>query len=180
MDKEYKYDVAISFAEEDRNAALALALALEIKGCRKVYYYPDKIKETTGENLKAILSKTYAKDAKYAIVLLSRSYFKKEFAQIELAAIHERIMNKPECVYVIAVKLEKDLSLKNHDFLDRLIYMAWNYKPKKVANALLRKLGQKITPNEKNNIKTTKIILKNYNDGGYVKSQKNEFTGKVK
>jgi hypothetical protein len=37
MEKIYKYDVAISFAEEDRNAALLVALALEISGGLRRY-----------------------------------------------------------------------------------------------------------------------------------------------
>jgi len=36
--KDYKYDVAISLAEENRNSVLALVLALEICGFKNVYY----------------------------------------------------------------------------------------------------------------------------------------------
>ena len=55
--KQYKYDVAISFAEEDRNAALALALALEAIGFNKVYYYPEVQGLDWGAPLEKLLTK---------------------------------------------------------------------------------------------------------------------------
>lgn len=72
----YKYDIALSFAEEDRNIAVALARELGRKGI-SVYYYPDNIIETAGKQLSQKLTEIYTKDAKYAVVIVSDHYFKK-------------------------------------------------------------------------------------------------------
>jgi hypothetical protein len=55
----FKYEVAISFAEEDRNAAIALALALELAGFNHIYYYPDNLAATAGKTLIPELQKIF-------------------------------------------------------------------------------------------------------------------------
>ena len=57
---EYKYDVAISFAEEDRHVASEIKLALEIKGFKKVYYYPNERAATWGKELEKELENIYS------------------------------------------------------------------------------------------------------------------------
>lgn len=157
---EYKYDVAISFAEEDRNAALALALALEMRGCKKIYYYPEQRVATWGRSLKEKLERIYSIEARYAVVLLSNHYFdsKKEYTLIEFAAIEKRMKKEPGLVYMLPVKLNSAESFEIHDSLRRG-YLDWQYNPKRVAEALLKRLGKPATPPPKR-VKVNLIINK--------------------
>jgi hypothetical protein len=171
----YKYNIAISFVEEDRNAALALALALEIKGCKKVYYYPDNLDETSGEILLNILSEIYAKRARYAVILLSANYFKKVkgLVGIELQSIEQRMTKESGIAYAIPVKLERELSLENYTFLNQLAFLEWNYNPRKIATILLKRLGKRTSKREKLISESLTLIQKNNNQNGTVGTQKN-------
>jgi hypothetical protein len=141
LKQEYQYDVAISFAEEDRNAALALALAFELAGVKRVYYYPDQPAATALGILKSKLKDIYQNQCRYTIILLSRKYFKKEIARAELEAIYERMMNDPQTECVIPVTLKDDLNLDKYPKLELLTRMRWDYNPKKLASILIEKLG---------------------------------------
>lgn len=150
MNRKYNYDVAISFAEEDRNAALALALALEIRGFKKVYYYPNQRAATWGRELKIKLESIFSTEARYAIVLLSNNYFdmKKEYTPIELAAIKKRINEEVGIVYMLPVKLNINENLEKHIDLSKG-YLNWQYNPKKIAGELIRCLGKPFPPPHK-------------------------------
>lgn len=162
---EYIYDVAISFAEEDRNAALALALAFELKGVNDVYYYPDKLTATVGKSLVNELKAIYTKKARYSVILLSKKYFKKPTAQEELKAIYKRVQRDPEINCVIPVNLKAHVDLSKYPALKRLAYLDWNFEPKKVVDILLSLLGKhRIEPGDilaKNNDSKNKFIQKN-------------------
>lgn len=142
--KEYTYDVAISFAEQDRNAALALSLALEMQEYRKVYYYPDHLSDTVGRELKEKLTEIYSKEARFAIVLLSKHYFKKEFTKVEFNAIMTRVKNET-AVYMIPVVLPSfNPELLEDELKDikSMGYVHWNYNPKNVAAIMKKVLGK--------------------------------------
>ena len=72
MKKNYQYDIVLSFAEENKDAANSLKLALKLVGFDKVYYYPDYTDETWGKNLAQQLAVIYAQHARYAVVFLSK------------------------------------------------------------------------------------------------------------
>ncbi len=150
---EYKYDVAISFADEDRNAALALALALELKGCKSVFYYPEQRLATWGRSLKDKLNRIYRLEAKYAVVLLSEHYFDKSkvYIPIEYEAILARVKELPNTVYMLSVKLHARENLGRYiagdcDILD------WQYNPKLIATTLINRLGKPLPPKRKINV----------------------------
>lgn len=142
MNKEYKYDVAISFAEEDRNAALALALALKTEGEKKVYYYPLHFEDIWGHNIEERLTEIYSKEAKYAVVFVSRKYFEKKYASIELNAIRKRMMADDKVIYLLPVVLEEGVINKVND-LAQLGYIRWEFDPETVAKALIKLLGNR-------------------------------------
>ncbi|MFT3911063.1 MAG: TIR domain-containing protein [Ferruginibacter sp.] len=157
---EYKYDVAISFAEEDRNAALALALALEIKGINNVYYYPLHYESTWGENIKEKLQEIYSLEARYAIVLLSRKYFAKEFAAIELDAIKKRMKLNTSVVYMLPLLLDNlnDEVIKEYAEFG---YLEWEFNAKEIAETIVKLLGKE------------KIVVSEYKQDGSVTLLKN-------
>lgn len=150
MNRKYNYDVAISFAEEDRNAALALALALEIKGLKKVYYYPNQRAATWGTELKMKLENIFLTEARYAVVMLSNNYFdiKKEYTPIEFAAIKKRINEEVGIVYMLPIKLNTNEDLEKYIDLSKG-YLNWQYNPKRIAEELIRCLGKSFPPPKK-------------------------------
>lgn len=147
MNKEYKYDVAISFAEEDRDAALALLLSIKLAGFRKVYYYPDKREATWGELLPETLTKIYSHEAQYAVVLLSNHYLDpgKAYTHIELAAIRARARQEPNHIYMLPVKLNDSVTLKAHPDLNQIGHLNWEYNPDVIVQLLKKCLGKRTT-----------------------------------
>ncbi|RXK60035.1 TIR domain-containing protein [Lacibacter luteus] len=159
MPVHYKYEVAISFAEEDRNIALALKLALGIAGFTSVYYYPTYQGKNWGTELAEQLTRTFYEEARYAIVLLSAHYFavEKKYTKVEFKAIKRRIRSDPKNVYLLPIKLSADFSLKNYPGLSNLNYELWNYDPEKVAQYLKEQFGDGLIELRKTTDNITKI-----------------------
>lgn len=158
---EYKYDVAISFAEEDRNAALALALALEMEGVKNVYYYPLHYEETWGQQLKDKLTCLYSEQARYAVLLLSPWYFKKDMTAVELNAVRSRASKEKHIAYMLPVILDEECLKEAQEFTE-LGYVKWEYNPRTIASTLHKLLG-----GEKADLpvyKATPIIIKSIVD----------------
>jgi formylglycine-generating enzyme len=168
MSNMYKYDVAISFAEEDRNAALAMALALNLIGFKKVYYYPDHRSSGVGLDIKEKLIETYNKDARYVVFFLSKSFFKKDkiYTKIELQAIKQRIISQPEIQYVIPILLDTKLDLKDDKVLSGREYIKWEYNPKEIAKMLKDNFGNKQPLEDKGEEKGNVYISQIANNSG--------------
>ncbi len=79
----YPYDVAISFAGEQRPLAKQLRDELVIKGYN-VFYDFDEQHLLWGQNLREKLADVYSHDAFYMVVLLSKSYPEKDWPAFEL------------------------------------------------------------------------------------------------
>lgn len=139
---EYEFDVAISFAEEDRDAALALSLALEMAGLKKIYYYPDNLGETAGKKLHATLRNLFLNESRFSVPLLSKRYFKKGTAVVELEAIQGRVKQDPNIVCVIPVMLQEKLNLSKFPFLKKLTFLKWDHNPKQIAEVIKNYLGK--------------------------------------
>jgi formylglycine-generating enzyme len=137
----YQYNIALSFAEQDHDAALALKLALEAAGIERVYYYPDYTEETWGQPLARQLALVYAEKARYAVVFLSKHYFNKQFTNIEFEAIQKRVKQDAPSLYMLPVLIGKDTDL-GHPALKGLTYIQWEHNPKVIANTLALLLGK--------------------------------------
>jgi WD40 repeat protein len=83
--KQYKYDVAISYAGEDREYAEALAEALRNRDVRVFY---DKYEKSSlwGKELYAHLSDIYQNKARYSVLFLSKYYAAKVWTNREREA----------------------------------------------------------------------------------------------
>lgn len=143
MPDSYNYDVVISFAEENRDAAHHLADKLKQAGL-KCYYYPDHILEDVGLELEAVLSRRYANESRIAVTMLSEKYFTKSFTRLELRAIRERMIQNGETVYLVPVLMD-NCDLSNHPDLQRLAYLKWNHAPDTVVAIVCRLLGKSVS-----------------------------------
>jgi hypothetical protein len=137
--RKYKYDIAISFATEERDTAFVLALALKEVGFENVYYYPKKRSNGWGQDIKKTLAKIYTEEAKYAIVLFSNNYFDKEksYTRIELEAIEKRMNADSNLTYMLPIIITEDFSFQNYPILQDLTFIEWNYNLKKIATELI-------------------------------------------
>jgi len=76
----WMYDVALSFAGEDRDIALELARRLHACG-QRVFF--DRFEELWGEDLAAKLHEVYGSQSRYCVVLVSRHYVEKPWTNHE-------------------------------------------------------------------------------------------------
>jgi hypothetical protein len=99
------YDVAISFAGEDREYAEALADALKR---RRVAVFYDRYEKATlwGKNLYTHLSDVYQNQARHCVMILSRHYAKKVWTKHEREAAQARAFQE-HAEYILPVRLDE-------------------------------------------------------------------------
>lgn len=78
----YEYDVAVSFAGEDRPIVVELVNALESRGL-EVYYDFDQQAHLWGKDLRKELGRVYSQDAQFMIICLSEHYPEKDWPVFE-------------------------------------------------------------------------------------------------
>lgn len=134
---EYKYDVALSFAGEDREYVDKVASSLK-EGGIKVFY--DKFEEVDlwGKDLGIHFDYIYRRQSKYFIPFISKNYEQKIWTSYEVrTAIARAIENKEE--YILPVRFDKtdlDGIRSTIGYLD-----ISNTSPEELANKILLKLG---------------------------------------
>jgi len=156
----YKYDVVISFADEQKDAAISLSLALDKKGLSN-YYYPHSQEENIGKVLKENLDSLYADEAMLAIGIMSKEYFQKKFTLIEFHAILKRLKTSPR--YFIPIVYENQFIPKQ---IKGLTYFLWNSNPDQVAiiayERIQKLIGELVNINSDNvSYMSTKDLLTN-------------------
>ena len=102
--KDYEYDIALSFAGEDRAIIEKIANELRINGV-SVFY--DKYEEADlwGKDLFDHLSDVYQNKAKYCIVFISENYAKKVWTNHERKNAQARALEEKK-EYILPVKLD--------------------------------------------------------------------------
>lgn len=101
---EYCYDVALSFAGEDRSYVEECANILTSLGIR-VFYDSYEQSELWGKDIYTFLADIYSNKAKYAIVFISKFYVAKRWTKHEFKFINER-MFKNDTEYLLPVLLD--------------------------------------------------------------------------
>jgi hypothetical protein len=79
---DFDFDVAISFAGEDREYVKEIAVLLKQRGI-PTFYDEDHLAEMWGEDLVEYLDDVYRKRSRYAVVFLSRHYVSKAWPSHE-------------------------------------------------------------------------------------------------
>lgn len=98
------YDIAISFAGEDRPVADKLASFLVTKGLN-VFYDEYEQANLWGKDLYVHLSKIYRDESKYCLMLLSESYAKKQWTNHERRAAQARAFAENR-EYILPLRLD--------------------------------------------------------------------------
>jgi hypothetical protein len=100
----FDYDIALSFAGEDRIYADDLANRLKAKGL-KVFYDIFEQENLWGKNLYDHLSEVYSKKARYCLMFLSAHYAKKAWTNLERKSAQERAFRE-NSEYILPVRLD--------------------------------------------------------------------------
>ena len=137
--KYYKYDVALSFAGENRNFAEVVAKMLRSQNV-EVFYDKFNAAELWGEDLSVEFRKIYSVDSQYCIMILSDYYIEKVWPRVELKnAIEKGIQEKGEA-YILPVRLD-DFSGEVPGLSNIIGYISASSKePEKVVNHFLQKI----------------------------------------
>ena len=99
-----KYDVALSFAGEDRQHAKALANLLEAGGY-SCFYDEDELAQLWGKNLYDYLSSVYKDRARYCVMFLSQHYERKLWTNHERQMAQARAFQENR-EYILPVRLD--------------------------------------------------------------------------
>lgn len=100
----YDYDVAISFAGEEREIARSIASGLRDRGF-SVFFDEFEPSALWGSDLGQLLDVIYRKRARYCIALLSKNYRTKIWTRHEFrSALARRIAENPE--YILPVRID--------------------------------------------------------------------------
>jgi len=140
---EIAYDVALSFADEDRKKAESLARALKRRGLR-VFYDDFEKSRLWGEDLYAYLSDLYRYRATYCVMLLSQHYERKLWTSHELRAAQERAF-RDNRTYILPIRID-DTEIPG--ILSTVGYLRWDEEiPESIVDLVEQKLAAANTRN---------------------------------
>jgi hypothetical protein len=101
----YEYDLAISFAGEDRHHARELADTLTERGVT-VFFDEYVRSDLLGKDLYAYLQQVYSHTARYCIMLVSEAYADKLWTNHERRSAQERALRQRGAEYIIPIRLD--------------------------------------------------------------------------
>ena len=104
-DKSNEYDVAISYAGEDRYIAENIADALRNKGL-SVFYDQFYKSELWGKNLSEWFKKIYGESSRFVLVLISHHYPVKDWTDFEFSIAKEE-ENKRDGEFILPMRLDE-------------------------------------------------------------------------
>jgi hypothetical protein len=133
----YKYDVALSFAGEQRRYADELAMIFRAQSVR-VFYDSFEQAELWGKNLFDYLFSVYSEQSRYCIVFVSAEYASKMWTVHERRSAQERVLKERDVEYLLPIRVD-DTRLPG--LPDTVAYMSLGVGIKEIARLFVRKLG---------------------------------------
>ncbi|MCA2306668.1 TIR domain-containing protein [Mycobacterium intracellulare] len=103
-DDNFKYDVAVSFAGEQRQFVETVVRVINLPEGR-VFYDFDYVHELWGEDLAEYLTRLYSKEARYVVMFISREYAEKVWTRVERRAALSR-RARTQGAYILPVRLD--------------------------------------------------------------------------
>ena len=136
------FDVALSFAGEDRAKANALATALKNNGLR-VFYDDFEKSKLWGEDLYSYLSDLYRFRATYCVMFLSQYYARKLWTNHEREAAQERAF-RDNRTYILPIRID-DTEIPG--ILATVGYLRWEDEgPESIVQLIISKLANARKP----------------------------------
>ena len=140
MQKNYKYDVALSFAGEDRVYVEKVATFLKQQ---KVKVFYDKFEETNlwGKNLYTHLSNIYKDEARYTVMFISKFYASKLWTNHERESAQARAFDE-NSEYILPARFD---DTKIPGVLNTVGYISLSdHTPNEFAEIICKKLGKEV------------------------------------
>lgn len=135
--RRFEYDVAISFAGEDREIAEELANRLHREGVR--VFYDDFYKhDLWGKELPEYFQEVYGPKTKFAILLVSQHYSIKDWTDFEFSVMMEEA-KKRETEFILPVRLDDTKIVGLHGTVGYLDYRIVGIGG--IVECMLRKLS---------------------------------------
>jgi len=133
-----EYDVAISFAGTERDAAEALATIVRDAGGSVFYdaFYPEQL---WGKDLTVFFDDIYRKKSRYAVVFVSAEYANRKWPVQELRSALARAVEEKGREYILPIKVD-DTELPGMPPTLGYLSLA-EYGIDRIADILLKKLG---------------------------------------
>lgn len=138
-DMKYNYDVALSFAGEDRSYVEKIYMLLKERQIR-VFYDNDKRSQLWGEDLPELLDQIYRKDTKFCIVFCSQNYPKKKWTILESKSYKAAQIETGRYDYILPLVMDDTEIpgiLKTQGYLD-----ARKLSPEEIVDAFIIKLEE--------------------------------------
>lgn len=105
MTESFDYDVALSFAGEDRQVVEPIADRLKQQNV-SVFYDRDQEAQIWGENLQEFLADVYLKQARFCVMFISRAYAEKMWTRHERRAAMARALEQKRA-YILPIRLDR-------------------------------------------------------------------------
>jgi TIR domain len=137
VDKSKKYQIAISVAEDDLSVASSIATSLKKIGIT-YYLYTEHQAKNWGEHILKISLDTYGAEAQYVLMITSKIFVEKYWANIERQIVD--IFKPEKKVYMLQLRLDDTPvdGLSKH-----IVYQKWNNDPDRIAALLQYKLNER-------------------------------------
>jgi hypothetical protein len=143
----YKYEVAISFAGEDRGFAEAVAKGLRDSGVQ-VFYDNFYAADLWGKDLSVELRKVYHESSEFCIMILSQHYLDKMWTSFERQQAIERLVREKGKEYVLPARLDGFAS-EVPGLSGSISYLSVSSnQPELVVSTFLDKIGRKAVQRE--------------------------------
>ena len=137
----YRYEVALSFAGEDRAFAEKVAEGLS-KANVNVFYDNFYAEDLWGEDLAVKLREMYHKASQFCIMIISQHYIDRMWPNHERQQAIERMIQEKGKIYVLPVRLD-GFDGEVPGLSDTIGYLSMKSNdPQKLVDAFLRKIGR--------------------------------------
>jgi len=156
MSKQFEFDVALSFAGEQRKYVDEVVTCLQSKGV-KVFY--DKNEDLWGKDLYQHLDDVFQNKARFAVVFVSREYAEKLWPNHELKSIQARAFKQKED-YLLPVRFD-DTDIPG--IRPTIMYEdARLFSPQELCQKILKKLNKSLLTEDI--LPETDIVATEYRD----------------
>lgn len=130
----YKYDVAISVAEEDRQ--IAEQITAELKRYKiRYYYYKERAAENWGEYIIHLTHNAYGKRSRFVLLITSGVFVQKYWSDVELQVALSELLRRGQ--HILQLQLD---STPVDGISKRLVSVNWNNNPAEIADLLAQKI----------------------------------------
>ncbi len=134
MTKTFKYDVAISVAEEDKEIARQIAAALKKRRIR-YYYYEEDAAGSWGNYIINLTADTYGRRSRYVLMITSKTFINKYWSGIEKQfSLTPPVNGEP---HILQLRLD---NTPVEGISQHAVYREWQNNPEEIAGLIHRKI----------------------------------------